>query len=139
MSAAPSRMPLPRQLLGLVALYAMASLVHFSHNAEYIALYPNMPPWLTRGNVYVGWLAVSSVGLVSGTMWFLGWRVATGFGLALYGLPGLDGLAHYTLALCSEHTLTMNLTIWFEVLSGLALAGASLWHLGRRGSHSKVR
>jgi len=35
------------------------------------------------------------------------------------------------LALCSEHTLAMNFTIWFEAAVGLVLAGASLWHLGQ--------
>ena len=41
--------------------------------------------------------------------------------IAAYGASGIDGLAHYTLALCSEHTLATNLTIWFEVLAGMAL------------------
>jgi len=128
----PNQPPVPRHLLWFVALYAVASLVHFSHNAEYIALYPNMPSWITRENVYVAWLGVSSVGLVSGASWLLGWRVAAGVGLALYGLLGLDGLAHYTLALCSEHTLAMNVTIWFEAVAGLVLAGVSLWHVSCR-------
>jgi hypothetical protein len=112
----------------LIALYAAASLVHFTHNAEYIALYPNMPSWLTRDNVYLAWLAVTSVGLISGVMRVLGWRTLAASALACYGLLGLTALGHYTLALCSEHTLTMNLTIWAEALAGLALAGASLWH-----------
>lgn len=30
--------------------------------------------------------------------------------------------AFCALALCSEHTLAMNLTIWFEAISGVALA-----------------
>ena len=48
--------------------------------------------------------------------------------VALYGALGMDGLAHYTLALCSEHTLATNLTIWFEVLVGMSLLMASaLW------------
>ena len=38
-----------------------------------------------------------------------------------YGAFGLDGLAHYTLALCSEHTLATNITIWSEAVSGLLL------------------
>ena len=42
--------------------------------------------------------------------------------LVVYGALGLDGLGHYALALCSEHTWTMNFTIWSEVASGLALS-----------------
>lgn len=114
-----------------MALYSLASLVHFSHNAEYIAFYPNMPGWISRETVYLAWLAVAAVGLLGGALWLLGWRRVAVFVLALYGALGLDGLAHYTLALCSEHTLAMNMTIWFEALTGLALAGASFWHAGR--------
>jgi ABC-type antimicrobial peptide transport system permease subunit len=49
-----------------------------------------------------------------------------------YGAFGLDGLGHYTLALCSEHTLASNFTIWFEVIAGLVLALASALLLRRR-------
>jgi len=41
--------------------------------------------------------------------------------LGVYGAFGLDGLAHYTLALCSEHTVLANVTIWSEALTGLLL------------------
>jgi hypothetical protein len=41
--------------------------------------------------------------------------------LGAYGAFGLDGLAHYTLALCSQHTVLANVTIWSEAMSGLAL------------------
>lgn len=46
----------------LFVLYTLASLVHFSHNAEYIAFYPGLPAWMTRESVYLAWLAVASVG-----------------------------------------------------------------------------
>jgi hypothetical protein len=47
--------------------------------------------------------------------------------LGAYGAFGLDGLAHYTLALCSEHSLAANLTVWFEAVTGFALlVGAAL-------------
>jgi len=36
-----------------VMLYAAASLVHFAHNAEYLADYPNLPSWLTRYQIYL--------------------------------------------------------------------------------------
>lgn len=53
---------------------------------------------------------------------------------AAYGARGLDGLGHYMLALCSEHTLTTNLTIGFEVAAGLALFLACAIFLKRRHS-----
>lgn len=121
----------PGHLWWLVVLYSVASLVHFSHNAEFIALYPNMPAWISRDTVYLAWLGVAAVGVASGIFWMLKWWRLAACVLALYGALGLDGFAHYTLALCSEHTLAMNLTIWLEALTGLTLAAASLWHMGR--------
>lgn len=93
---------LPKALWALVTCYFVASLAHFAHNAEFIAFYPGMPSWLSRENVYLAWLAVTGVGAL-----------------------GLDGLAHYTLALCSEHTLAANVTIWSEAALGLVLLLAS--------------
>lgn len=116
----------PGHIRALLAVYGVASLVHFSHNAEYIAFYPNMPASITRENVYVVWLVITLVGVAGMAFARIGWR---GVGLAClvaYGLLGLDGLGHYALALCSQHTLAMNLTIWFEVVAGIALAMCSL-------------
>lgn len=111
----------PKPIWALSAVYFMASLIHFSHNAEFIVFYPNMPNWLTREKVYLAWLAVSGVGVAAVLAARVGWPVIAAIFLAAYGALGLDGLGHYTLALCSEHTLATNLTIWFEVASGLAL------------------
>jgi nitrate reductase gamma subunit len=52
--------------------------------------------------------------------------------VSLYGAFGLDGLAHYTLALCSEHTLATNVTIWSEAVAGFTLMLAAVLLLGRR-------
>lgn len=126
-TALPRASPrVPAHIWALLALYGAASLLHFGHNAEYIAFYPNMPAAITRENVYLVWLAITSVGLAGIGFTRIGWR---GMGLAClvaYGLCGLDGLGHYALALCSQHTLAMNLTIWFEVVAGIALAMCSL-------------
>ena len=111
-----------RWLAPLATVYAFASLLHFAHNAEYIAHYPNMPAWLTRGDVYLVWLANTAVGLLAMACLRLGWRLPGLLLLAAYGALGLDGLGHYALALCSQHTLAMNATIGFEALTGVALA-----------------
>ncbi len=49
-------------------------------------------------------------------------------------LLGIDGLAYYTLALRSEHTLATNLTIGFEVLAGLSLLLSLATLIGRNVS-----
>jgi len=115
----------------LFALYTLASLTHFSHNAEYIAFYPGLPAWMTKESVYLAWLAVVSEGLLALAAHWRGWKRIAAALLFVYGLLGTDGLLHYTLALCSEHTAVTNITIWAEVLLGLALACAAAIRLLR--------
>jgi hypothetical protein len=134
----PTSLHLPKHVWVLLALYGVASLVHFAHNAEYIAFYPNMPVWLTREKVYLAWVAITSVGIIGAILVIAGWRATAALFLAAYGAFGLDGLAHYTLALCSEHTLATNLSIWFEAVAGVALAlsaGWFAWQAGLRQWH----
>jgi hypothetical protein len=122
---------MPKHIQLLVLVFFVANLTHFAHNAEYIAYYPGLPSWLTRENVYLAWVAGASVGL-SGLLVYRTKLKVLGLALlAAYGALGIDGLAHYTLALCSEHTLATNLTIWFEVLAGLSLLLASAVLIGR--------
>ena len=110
-------------LLGSTALYTAASFLHFSHNAEFLADYPNLPASLTRLGVYAAWLAVTAIGVVG--LMLLRWqlRVAGLLVLAVYAGFGFDGLAHYTLAPMSAHTGMMNFTIWFEVAMAVLLLG----------------
>ena len=124
---------LPKHLWLLLALYAIASLMHFVHNAEFIAFYPNMPQWITRHTVYEAWLVITSVGVLALLSYALGWRGVGLVLLMLYGATGFDGLGHYALALCSQHTWSQNFTIWFEVVTGamlLSAAGKTLSDVG---------
>jgi hypothetical protein len=123
---------LPRRIQVLLGLYLLASLAHFIHNAEYIALYPNMPAGVTREGVYWVWLAITGIGAAGLACMRLRWISAGWVLLLLYGATGLDGLGHYTLALCSEHTLAMNLTIWSEAIAGVLLAASSALMLRQR-------
>lgn len=123
---------LPRHIWVLIVLYFIASLAHFTHNAEYIAFYPGMPAWLNPEKVYLAWLGVTSVGFAA--LWLLSFGLPTPAVLLLgiYGAFGLDGLAHYALALCSEHTIWANITIWSEATTGLLLLLVSSLAIGRR-------
>ena len=116
---------MPRHIRALLAAYFVATLAHFVHNAEFIAFYPNMPAWITRETVYLAWLAIASVGVAGTIASRFGWSAVGALLLGAYGALGLDGLQHYTLALCSEHTLAANVTIWLEAATGIALAVAS--------------
>ena len=118
---------LPAHIWFLMVVYFVASLAHFVHNAEYIAFYPNMPSWITRNTVYVAWLVITSVGVAGLIALRLKWQAIGAVLIAIYGAFGLDGLLHYTLALCSQHTLLTNITIWSEAVSGLGLLLASSW------------
>jgi hypothetical protein len=115
----------------LFTLYTLASLTHFSHNAEYIAFYPGLPVWMTRESVYLAWLAIAGIGVLALAANWRGWSRIAAILLMVYGLLGTDGLLHYTLALCSEHTLATNATIWAEVVLGVTLACAAAVRLSR--------
>lgn len=116
---------LPASVWAILALYFIASLAHFVHNAEYLAEYPNMPPSVTRASVYAVWLGQTAIGALGVVLAVLRRRVAGGVLVGVYGALGLDGLLHYTLALSSEHTFVANLTIWSEASLGLLLLLAS--------------
>lgn len=120
-----ARPPMPRGFGLLLLAHACAVWAHFSHNAAFLPFYPGMPAWLTPEQVYLAWGAVSAVGVLALTLAWRG-RTLSALGVfAVYGALGLDGLLHYTLGLCSEHTAVANLTIAAESLTGLGLVLAS--------------
>ena len=122
---------LPKHLWLLLAIYFPATVSHFAHNAEFIAYYPNMPDGLSRETVYLAWLGVTGVGVAGLAAARIGFEVLGAILLGAYGALGLDALAHYTLALCSEHSLAANLTIGFEAVAGFALLLAAALLAGR--------
>ena len=110
----------PALVIVLIA-YAAASLFHHAHNAEFLDQYPNMPAWLSRMWVYAAWLGMTVIGVGGYILLRRGYRLA-GAGLMIaYGCYGLDALAHYALAPISAHSAAMNLTIWLEAATELAL------------------
>ena len=105
----------------LLIVYGLASLFHHIHNAVFLDAYPNMPAWLSSAGVYAAWLGVAAVGF-SGYLLFRYVHQLLGLAvIAAYGALGLDGLAHYSRAPFSAHTLAMNLTIWLEVMTAVVL------------------
>ena len=120
---------LPKVLLALTAAYFLTSLGHFSHNAEFICEYPNLPTWLTRAQVYAVWAAITSVGAL-GLLLVHKRLVAMGLALmAVYAALGFDGLGHYALAPIELHPLIANVTILSEVVAAALLLPVTLWLL----------
>jgi predicted lactoylglutathione lyase len=109
-----------RSLLALVVVHAAASLLHFVHNATFLADYPNMPGWITPGGVYAVWLGEVAIG-AAGVVLLLRRRMIGLALIAIYAALGFGGLDHYTLASISAHTLAMNATIWLETATGIVL------------------
>jgi hypothetical protein len=105
----------------LMVLYAAASLLHFTHNAEYLAHYPNLPPSWTRAEVYLAWGAVTVPGILGFALYRRGHRRSGLALLALYALLGFAGLLHYTRAPWSHHSAAMNLTIGLEAACAACL------------------
>ncbi|MEP6720850.1 MAG: hypothetical protein ABJA77_05360 [Variovorax sp.] len=117
---------LPKLLIVLAAVYFLTSLGHFSHNAEFICEYPNLPGSLTRAKVYAVWTAITLVGVL-GFVLIRQRLVAAGLGLvALYATLGFDGLGHYALAPMAWHTRTANITILSAVVAAALLLTVTL-------------
>jgi len=74
-----------------------------------------------QGVATAKWLGMTVIGVGGYILLRRGYRLA-GAGLMIaYGCYGLDALAHYALAPISAHSLPMNLTIWLEAATALAL------------------
>jgi hypothetical protein len=122
-----------RTLFTAFVVFFAASLVHFVHNAEFLADYPGLPATWTRSGVYAAWLAMAAIGLAG---WFLvrrGYRLPGLAALAAFAVAGLDSLGHYVVAPASAHTLAMNSTILLEVTAAaLLLVEITRQFFGRR-------
>jgi hypothetical protein len=116
-----------RALPWLLLWYCATSLLHFVHNAEYLAAYPGLPAWISRASVYGVWGGLFVLGL-SGYLLYRRGHLLIGLALlAVYSALGFDGLLHYSRAPMAAHTLAMNLTIWSEVSAAAAALAAVLW------------
>ncbi|APV48841.1 hypothetical protein BWI17_03600 [Betaproteobacteria bacterium GR16-43] len=105
-----------RKLLPVLMLvYGAASLVHFIHNAEFLADYPGLPVTWTRAGVYSAWAAMSALGFCGWLLVSRGYPVVGLLLVAVYAALGMDSLGHYVLAPMSAHSPAMNATILLEV------------------------
>jgi len=104
-----------KRLIALSAVYMVASLVHFAHNAEFLVDYPNLPETWTRAGVYSGWVGMTVVGAIGLFLVTRGYRVVGLLLIAVYSILGMDSLGHYVVAPISAHTVVMNLTIMLEL------------------------
>ena len=122
----------------MLLTYGVASLVHFVHNAEFLADYPNMPVSWTRADVYFAWLGLTGVGVLGGLLVARGFQLTGLLVVAMYAAFGLDSLGHYVLAPMSAHTAAMNATILLDVTAAFLLLIEAVkliaWRALRRGS-----
>ena len=137
MTAARIRSRACQMMPWLLAVYGAAGLLHFTHNAEYLSQYPNLPASWTRADVYLAWCCVTAVGLL-GYVLYRGRFPRVGLTLlAIYGGLGFDGLLHYTRAPITHHSAAMNFTIWVEVAAAavflINVAGVAKWHIRLNG------
>jgi len=104
-----------RDLLLVLLIFGAASLIHFVHNAEFVADYPNLPSTWSRADVYFAWIGMTILGWIGWLLVTHGIRIAGLALLTVYAMLGLESLGHYLLAPLSQHTFGMNATILFEV------------------------
>ena len=102
-------------LATLLLVYAIASFIHFVHNAEFLSAYPGMPSTWTRSGIYFVWAAMTAVGIGGWMLVAHGYRRAGLLLAAVYASLGMDSLGHYALAPVSAHSMMMNVTILLEV------------------------
>jgi hypothetical protein len=116
-----------RALPATLLLYAAASLIHFAHNAEYLADYPNLPPSWTRMEVYLAWCVLAAIGVLGYVLYRRGSKRPGLVLIAIYAVFGFGGLLHYTRAPLGHHTAAMNVTIWGEALAAVLLLVNVVW------------
>jgi hypothetical protein len=116
-----------RALPWLLFLYCGASVLHFVHNAEYLADYPNLPVRISRASIYFTWCAIFAIGLCGYLLFCRSHTLVGLILLTIYTALGFDGLLHYGRASMSAHTFGMNLTIWAEVVTAALALGTVLW------------
>lgn len=108
---------MPKTLAILLLTYAAASLIHFIHNAEFLADYPHLPTSWTRSGIYLAWIVMTIIGAGGWALVLRGYRLAGLLVLVIYAALGLGSLGHYLAAPPSNHTLMMNVTILLEVIA----------------------
>jgi hypothetical protein len=126
-------------LLPVLGVYAAASLFHHVHNATFLAAYPNLPAWLTRGEVYLAWVLVTAVGVLGVTLLCLRRLVAGWLALGVYAALGFTGLDHYVRAPFTAHSPLMNVSILTEVIAAGALFVVVVWNLAALARASRAR
>lgn len=124
-------------LVVLLLTYAVASFVHFAHNAEFLGDYPNMPASWSCAGVYFAWLGITGVGVCGWLLLVRGFARTGLLLLAVYSALGLDSLGHYMVAPMSAHTIAMNATILLEVAAAAALLMGVLRRLARCMLHQE--
>ena len=74
-----------------------------------------MPASWSRTDVYLAWVAMTTIGLIGLLLLARGLRIPGLLLVVAYAALGLDSLGHYVLAPMSVHTGAMNATILVEV------------------------
>jgi hypothetical protein len=118
-------------IVALLLVYGAGSLIHFIHNAEFLADYPNMPTWLSRSAIYGAWIGITALGICGYLLLRRGHHVLGLCVIAAYAALGFDGLAHYILAPFEHHSVAMHLTIWFEVVAAGLLLATVAWFMAK--------
>ena len=120
-----------RLLVALLVLYGVTSLIHFTHNAEFLHEYPAMPGWLSRSHVYLAWVGQTAIGIFGYVLWRRGPDILGLSLIAAYAAFGFDGLGHYAVAAFGDHSVTMHVTIWLELVAAALLLGTAARHVAR--------
>lgn len=128
-----------RTLFVLLCIYAITSLIHFAHNAEFLADYSNPPASWSRLDVYLAWVAMTAVGVVGWILLSRGRRISGLLLLTMYAALGFDSLGHYVVAPISMHSPAMNWTIIAEVIAAAFVLGEVTRQIFKMASSKRTR
>jgi hypothetical protein len=127
-----------RVLVSLMLVYGAASLAHFTHNAEFLREYPNLPGWLSRAGIYAAWSVVAAIGTAGYAVWRRGHALLGLSLIAVYAALGFDTLSHYALAPFGDHGVSMHVTIWLEVSAATVLLAVVAAEFFKTASESRA-
>ncbi len=104
---------------------------HYTDNALFIEDYPQ-PDWLSPETIFIIWGLLTLLGIAGYLFYRAGQTTTAGLYLLLYSYTGISSLGHYFYGSLDDFSVKMNVLIWTDGLTGLAVAAFAVWILAKR-------
>ncbi len=118
----------------MVGASVASTAAHYTDNALFIEDYPQ-PDWLSTETIFITWGLLTLLGIAGYLFYRAGQTTTAGLYLLLYSNTGVSSLGHYFYGF-DDFSLKMNVLIWTDGMTGLAVAAFAVWILAKRPSPS---